>query len=241
MKCGILIIGSLYWDDDNGRAEWRRQRLDTGSSIPVTAPIYYGRKSASRGETYTMTFRPSEPSGRALLVPCQREIETLDDLKAETAALWKAEAPNAGPDVIGSGWGCVGALLRSGEASEKLAPAWRDHFREVRSEGLSVVNADGGLDIVWPEATDGIPADMDIILATATKPEATPPGADSVADAWLSQDGGYERYFLENVRHGIRTAHDLEVWRHIEVKGPGWLEAEGYREAVKILRGETEK
>ncbi|MEE4013436.1 hypothetical protein V1T76_15295 [Roseibium sp. FZY0029] len=188
-----------------------------------------------------MTFRPSDASGRAVLVPCQREIETIDDLRAETAALWKAEAPKAGADAIGSGWGCVGALLRNGEADEKLAPAWRDHFRKVRAEGLSVVNADGGLDIAWPETTDGIPADMDIILATATKPEATPPGAHSVACAWLGQDGGYERYFLENVRCGIRTAHDLEIWHHIDVDRPTWLEAEGYREAVEILRGETEK
>lgn len=241
MKCGVLIVGSLYWDDDNGRREWRRRRLDIGSSIPVTAPIYYGRKSSSRGKTYTMTFRPNDPSGRAVLVPCQREIETIDDLKAETAALWKAEAPNAGPNAIGSGWGCVGALLRSGEASDKLAPAWRDHFREVGAKGLSVVNADGELDIVWPETNDSTPADMDIILATATKPEATPPRADAVADAWLGQNGGYERYFLENVRHGIRTAQDLEIWRHMEVEEPGWLKAEGYREAVEILRGETEK
>ena len=240
MKCGILIIGSLYWDDDNGRREWRRPHLDTFQN-PVTAPIYYGRKSDLRGGTYTMTFRPSDPSGRAVLVPCQREIETIDDLKAETAALWKAEAPKALTDAIGSGWGCVGALLRTGKADEKLAPAWRDHFRQVRANGLSVINADGGLDITWPETTDGTPVDMDIISATATKPEAKPPGADFVADAWLDQDGGYERYFFENVRHGIRTAHDLEIWNYIEADSPTWLEAEGYREAVEILRDETEK
>lgn len=241
MKCGILIIGSLYWDDDNGRDEWRRRRLNTGSSIRVTAPIYYGRKSRSRGETYTMTFRTGDPTGISILVPCRREIDTIDDLKSEAAALWKAEAPTAVPGAIGSGWGCVGTLLRSGEASKKLALAWRDHFREVRAEGLSVVNADGGLDIVWPATTDGTPADMDIILATATQPEDTPPGAHSVAYAWLGQDGGYERYFLENVRNGIRTAHDLEIWRHIETEAPGWVEEEGYREAVGTLRGETGK
>ena len=241
MKCGILIIGSLYWDDDNGRYDWRRARLDTGSSIPVAAPINYGRKSVSRGETYTMTFRLGEPSGRAVLVPFQRQVQTIDDLKAETAALWKAEAPKAGLGAIGSAWGCVGALYRSGEAREKLAPAWRGFFREVRAKGLSVVNADGGLDIVFPETLDGSPVDMDIVLATATKPDAVPPGAHSVADAWLGQDGGYEQYFFENVRHGIRTAHDLEIWRHIKINAPRWLEADAYSEAAEILRGETEK
>lgn len=241
MKCGILIIGSLYWDDDNGRDEWRRRRLDTCSRISVTAPIFYGRKSASRGDTYTMTFRSEEPSGRAVLVRCQREVETIDDLKAEAEALWKAEAPKSGPAAIGSGWGCVGALLRSGEASEKLAQAWSDHFEAVRADGLSVVGTDGSLDIIWPETADGGPADVDIILATATKPNAAPPRAHMVADAWLSQNRGFERYFLENVRYGIRTADDLEIWGHVEARAPDWLGKEQYREAVEILRNETKK
>src|SRR3546814_10644877 len=85
-----------------------------------------------------------------------------------------------------------------------LAEAWKIHFRTCRTEGLSVVDADGNLDISWPETTNGTPADMDVILATATKPITVPPRAHSVADAWLSQSGGYERSFLENVRHGIR-------------------------------------
>ena len=55
------------------------------------------------------------------------------------------------------------------------------------------------------------------------------------------RNGGYERYFLENVRHGIRTAQDLEIWRHMEVEGPGWLKAEGYREAVENLAGRDRK
>lgn len=239
MKCGILIIGSLYWDDDNGRDEWRRRRLDTGSSIPVAAPIYYGRKSGSRGDTYTMTFRPDVPSGRAVLVPCQREIETIDDLKDEAEALWKAEAPKSRPGAIGSGWGCVGALLRDGEASETLAPAWRGHFEAVRAEGLSVVRADGGLNIAWPETTDGGPTKMDVILATATKPAAVPPEAQTVADAWLGQNGGYERYFLENVRHGIRTPDDGEIWGKIEERAPDWLKSDAYAQAIEILRTEA--
>src|SRR3546814_18912957 len=95
MKCGILSIGSLYWDKENGRDDWRKRRLYTNASSPVRVPIYYGRKSASRGNTYTMTFRRNDPSGMAALVPCQREIETIEDLKDEVEALWKAEAPNS--------------------------------------------------------------------------------------------------------------------------------------------------
>src|SRR3546814_2628286 len=102
-----------------------------------------------------MTFRRNDPSGMAALVPCQREIETIEDLKDEVEALWKAEAPNSQSGTIGSGWGCVGVLLGSDEAREALAGAWKIHFRTCRTEGLSVVDADGNLDISWPETTNG--------------------------------------------------------------------------------------
>src|SRR3546814_16164055 len=122
---------------------------------------------------------------------CQREIETIEDLKDEVEALWKAEAPNSQSGTIGSGWGCVGVLLGSDEAREALAEAWKIHFRTCRTEGLSVVDADGNLDISWPETTNGTPADMDFILATATTPITVPPRPHFVAHAWPSQRAGY--------------------------------------------------
>ena len=130
MKCGILIIGSLYWEDENGRSDWRKERLNRCGSIQVRAPIYYGRKSDKRSGTYTMTFRSNDPSGVALLVPCKDGIETIDDLKGEAAALWKAERPAAGPGEIEYSWGCVGALFGSDEAREFLRPDWIAHFRK---------------------------------------------------------------------------------------------------------------
>lgn len=240
MKCGILIIGSLYWDNANGRESWRKARLNTAASIPVRAPIYYGRKSRSRGYTYTMTFRRDDPSGVAVLVPCQGGIETIDNLTVEASALWRAEAPQSRPNAMGSSWGCVGALFGNDEARETLRPDWNAHFREIGNKGLSVVGPDGELDLVWPSTLTGERVDMDIILATVTLPEAEPPAAQTIADGWLGLNGGYERYFLENVRHGIRTAHDLEIWRCIEAGAPGWLETEGYREAVEVLRAEAQ-
>ena len=239
MKCGILIIGSLYWEDTSGRAAWRKERLNGAASIPVRAPIYYGRKSRSRGDTYTMTFQRDDPSGVARLVPCKHGIETIDDLKDEAAALWKAERCEAGPGEIGYGWGCVGALFGSDEAREALRSDWHAHFRKIRKEGLSVVRSDGELDLAWPETVTDEPVTLDIILATATLPEPEPPATQTLADAWLGQNDGRESYFLENVRCGIRTAQDLEVWRCIEAGKPSWLKADDYSEAVKILRSDA--
>lgn len=97
-----------------------------------------------------MNFRRDDPSGVGILVPCQRKVETINHLKEEAEALWKAEAPKSSPGAIGSAWGCVGAMFGSDEAKEALRSRWSDHFRQIRKQGLSVVSPQGELDLVWP-------------------------------------------------------------------------------------------
>ena len=65
--------------------------------------------------------------------------------------------------------------------------------------------------------------------------------AAEVADAWVAQDDHHERYFFENVRHGIRTTDDGSIWKRIEERAPTWLGAEEYRESVKLLRSEAQQ
>lgn len=240
MRCGILIIGSLLWDNETtGRADWRASRLDIGALAPVRLPIYYGRKSSSRRNTYTMAFGSGEPAGQAVLVPCTTKISTIDSLVGEANVLWKAEAPKAKQKAISSDWGCVGALFGQGEAHAKLSADWTAHFKNVKAQYVSVVNTDGLLDIGWPNMPDGRPVDFDIILATAAKPEVTAPSAQDIADAWTDQCGN-EDYFFNNVLHGIRTPADGGIWRRIEEKAPCWLEKKkrDYQEAIGILRSE---
>ncbi|MFN0193822.1 MAG: hypothetical protein ACKVP5_17920 [Aestuariivirga sp.] len=234
------MIGSLLWDiETKGRAEWRDSRLETRERAPVRVPIYYGRKSRSRGDTYTMAFGPSEPAGQAVLVPCSAKICKIDSLIAEAHALWKAEAPKAKPTAISSEWECVGALFGRGQAHAKLSADWIAHFQNVKAQCVSVINADGLLDIRWPNTLDDKPADFDIVLATATKPGVTKPSAQDVADAWADQCGN-EDYFFNNVLHGIRTPDDGIIWRRIEEKVPCWLEKKKreYQGAIEILRSE---
>jgi hypothetical protein len=47
---------------------------------------------------------------------------------------------------------------------------------------------------------------------------------------------GHERYFFENVRHGIRTPDDQLIWQRIEQKNPPWLHKAAYAEAIAIFR-----
>src|SRR5688572_10602378 len=109
MRCGILIIGSLLWDNDRRNA-WRMAQLDLIAQMRVTAPFRYGRKSRSRGWTYTMTFEPGAES-QGVLVPCATPVETIEHLAAEAVALWHAEYANATPGSIREDWGHVGALF----------------------------------------------------------------------------------------------------------------------------------
>ena len=236
MKCGILIIGSLLWDDKTeGRKDWRDHRLDVSKAVPVLVPIDYGRMSSSRSNTFTMVLRSDGPLGTGFLVPCRREVVTIDDLVAEASALWKAEAPKAKRGVIGANWGCVGVLFREG-ASGGLAEAWGAHFKKTGTKPLAVVGSDGSLDIPWPVTEDRASADFDLVLATATVPEDVKPNPEAVARAMLCQADGHENYFLNNVLNGIRTAADDEIFSIIERGSPDWISTDEYRDAIAILK-----
>ena len=131
------------------------------------------------------------------------------------------------------------ALFGQNKTHAKLSAEWTSHFQKMKAQCISVVNANGLLDIDWPNMLDGHPADFDIILATATKPEAKPPAAQAIADAWLAQSTGNENYFFNNVRHGIRTPDDTAIWRRMEEQSSRWISTEAYKSAIAILREEA--
>ncbi len=214
MQTGILIIGSLLWDRDECRASWRRNRLDLENQVFVRVPIRYGRRSRTRGNTFTMVFRSDNVLGRAVLVPCLSSVKNIDDLVAEATALWKAERPSAREGEIGASWGCVGALFHYPHEYLELVKKWGLYFQNRSGRAIDPVDSDGLLRIPWPTKVDGSPVtEFDVILAVATQAANPAPKVEDIADAWINQDKGNERYFFENVRHGIRTAEDLNIWR----------------------------
>lgn len=237
MQCGILIVGSLLWDDPNGgqRADWREARLNAGAAVRVATPIRYGRKSSSRANTFTMILSPGDPVGEAVILPCRGDIATLDELVAEAKALWQVEARAREPGPISDSWGCVGAM--STASAVPLSEEWSTYFRKCGARQVSVVNAEGILEIDWPGGLDGRAADFDLILATATKPAKMLPSAEEIADAWIER--GSEEYFLNNVKHGIRTAADGIIWKRIKEREPAWLRNQSYAEAIRLLNAEA--
>ncbi len=240
MRVGVVIIGSLLWDTDQSRISWRTSRLSVDQRRQVRVPIGYRKRSQSWHCAFTMTFTSDSALGQAVLVPCRAEAIDANDLLDEARELWRAERRSATADSLASTWGCVGAAFRRASSSDPVLLSWAEHFRQEVATPVSPVDGRGILAIPWPERVeDGEPVDCDVILATATEQASSAPTAEVVADAWLEQRGRAERYFFENVRHGIRTTEDLAIWHRIESVGAQWLNDPQYAEAVATLRGEV--
>lgn len=233
MRGAALIIGSLLWDPNEVREEWRQARLDLPRLETVTAPIRYARRSTSRGNTFTMTFAPMGIQGRAVAVPYRQETSAIDGLIEEARVLWHAEQPSRAAGPIGADWGCVAAAFRSSD--DPLRSSWAEFFCEM-TKPIWPARKDGVLDIPWPtRVSNGNPYEADYLLATATLAAAQAPSSEQVADAWVNQNDGFEAYFFENVKHGIRTTDDVRIWERIKQRTPSWLRGESYTEAVAIL------
>lgn len=241
MRAGILIIGSLLWDNGNGRDQWRKSHLCVNLLQCVRVPIRYGRCSQfTRGNTYTMTFAPDDAMGRGVLVPCKSPMSNTDALICEAEALWQAESTNAKKGDISVNWGCVGALFRPQGTLGDWRQEWRDYFRGKQPSVVSPVSKDGLLCIPWPvKVSNGNEVDVDVILATATKAECKIPTPEQVADAWIDKNNGHESYFFENVRCCIRTPDDGSIWRRIKERKPSWMKKDKYSKAVGILEEEA--
>ena len=217
LNIGILIIGSLLWDNINDRDSWRKRRL-INEPISVHAPIRYGRKSIKRG-SYTMVFSSAAPLGQAKILPCKNNDSDL--LIEEANELWTAEDNVAG--CISSSWGgctvlCVNpereipvSVLKNWTDQVAEEPTTYAKFPKSPDDDRQLVTTDGFLNI-WPTRSDGADLDFDLLLATANYPfsigSPVPyPEPDAIAKAWKARtDQLY--YFNGNCANGIRTFQD---------------------------------
>jgi hypothetical protein len=237
MNCAILVVGSLLWEE-GPRETWRQSRLELSKRQSVAVPIRYGRRSVTRANTFTVVLDPASGGGRGMLVPCSRGVESTEDLVDEAEALWRAERNVTAGHGICAEWGCVGALFRPEGLGLGLIAAWSDYFRSTASP-IPPVDDDGILQIPWPTSVvGGIPADTNIILATATRAEPGRPAASQIADAWIDQDQGKERYFFQNVRHWIRTSDDADIGARIRERAPAWVDSDPYPAVLRQLESE---
>ena len=244
LRCSVLIVGSLLWkEDETGiRAAWRGNRLDLAGATQIEAHLRYGRRSQGWGDTFTMILDPMAPGGRALLAPCKASVHSFADLLDEVRWLWSAEDSKPPTDRFHKSWGCVAALFGPKAATAGFPEQWKQHFQAAKPPLPCVVDKEGLLGIPWPRGSDGeMVTGIDVVLATATMPRPADerPSPRDIAKAWIEQEEGHERYFLENVRHGIRTGDDAEIWSVIEQARPEWLRSDRYVDVVDALRREA--
>jgi len=228
LKLGILIVGSLIWDSIDVRRKWRAERLNVTSRTPVPVPIRYGRRSQSRGDSYTMVFsRSLDPDllGQAIVVPCRGQVSDIGDLVAEAEWLWAAERNCSRCSCVSGNWGCVSVVENENKKLPKtLRGGWTQHVSGRTGYGEmcgpagepSAAGRDGFLEIAWPLENSEL--HLDAILATATKPveDTRYPEPLEVAEAWSEGKGKcYIEYFLNNRAHGITTLQDVAIENHL--------------------------
>lgn len=256
MRIGVLVLGSLYWEDASNRRSWRERRLSLEQCVQVRAPVRYWRKSESRGHSFTMVLtREAGGKGTALLIPCVRKVQTLNDVAKEATALWQAEAPQWRRLPLGgrAGWGTVGLLANPGsEDACHLEAEWRCWAADssnLQPVGRGIPVEQGVLQIAWPERdVDGERTGVDLLLATANRPEATPPEPHVIADAWIRNSRRTdtdcesvihsERYFFHNVSASIRTPDDEAIWRRMATRRATFVGRREYAEAIAKLKAE---
>jgi len=236
LRAGILVIGSLFWETDDVREAWRRDRLRLQQTVEVRAPIRYGRISAGRKNTYTMVFSRACAPGQAKVVPCQDEVCTAEDLVLEAEHLWAAERRAARNGRINADWGSVTLLPNPHRAIPPgILDCWaaRVHcandygnVRQAPGEG-PLIDERGILQIAWPTLTaDNSPVILDLLLATATQPDliGDPPRYPTpamIAERWRNDHEDNVRYFRNNVQSGIRTFEDEAIQAALAVKREG--------------------
>ncbi|MGB8193689.1 MAG: hypothetical protein WCF67_17285 [Chitinophagaceae bacterium] len=241
---GVLIIGSLLWQDhlsekgDDIRKKWRKDHLDASADIYVQVPIRYGRRS--RGGVYTMTFANSVRQALGIGVVrsfAANPIQGLDALKKETKALSVAEGMEGQfikNDKQNMPWSVLAILLNrrivTNQQREDLLNWWLTQLQaektypNFQAENFRLGNEEpcieqnGSLNIPWIKSID--PAKQEILdqhhflIATATLPTGT--NYPDVATMRTSVQEDTERqYFLNNYKHGIRTFQDEEIVNEI--------------------------
>src|SRR5574341_305605 len=141
LSVGVLIIGSLYWDNSQWE-RWRNSRLDCTNQFSVTAPIRYGHLATKRDNTYTMVFsrlclRRSHGIGSAIAIPFRSTIETHNQLIQEAEYLWAAERhSNLSNGHLSANWGCVALLVNpTSQIPQDLLDRWTRRISQENRYG----------------------------------------------------------------------------------------------------------
>lgn len=238
LKGGVLIIGSLLWQDhldndkkDNVRKLWRDRHLLINHKIMVKAPIRYGRLSKS--DIYTMTFSNSckaTKQGTGFFVPFKKTpLLTFADLMNEAKETSIAEGMKgkllSKESGTGNVWCSMVLLINpktvTTDKKRELIKSWNAKITQEGALDISrfkigrerpCIDKSGQLNLTWFLPVDNRDAEIlnsyDIVIATATKPTKYP----SIRELSQKVKADTTRYyFIQNYKHGITTFQDIQV------------------------------
>jgi hypothetical protein len=229
-KGGVIIIGSLLWDNA-ARCGWRKSSLEALEiKVPVPVRIRYGRESDKRCHTYTMIFsnHPTTGLGQGYIVGLKHNIDNREMLKEQAIALAKAEGiwTELQP-FLGKDWGAVGLLVNENKANAdwiksnwmqlfqenrcKQSPCQFDHAQYSIDNELPVIDKDGFLHIDWTPEMD----DFDFLIASPTAPKPNRAlTAKEIAERMIEKN--YRIYFVNNRAYNITTFQDDEILDYLK-------------------------
>jgi len=242
MNIGVLVIGSLLWDNDSVRKKWRKELLPE-QKVAIKIPIRYGRKSTGkkRRNTYTMIFsndlKDQSTFGSAFIIPYVNSITTEEDFIKKMKNL--AEAEGFGKQIC-KDWGVVSIIINPFAKEENKASIekWWSNLRLTTLQNTSedqrpIINNFGAekevksIDTNWKLNIDTnfiFKSDIlrfDAIVATANAIKAPNnnsryPTSKEIAQA-IHRNNYYE-YFLKNRESAIHTFQDKYIAKILKRK-----------------------
>lgn len=142
LRGGVIIVGSLLWDNAAGRAEWRSRSLRSlETKVPVALRIRYGRESGEqRRRTYTMILsnHPTTRLGQGYIVELKNRIKSEESLKVEAIALARAEGLCTDQSLwLAKDWGAVGLLVNGNRRDANTIPKVDPAISSVQERATS--------------------------------------------------------------------------------------------------------
>jgi len=238
---GVLLIGSLYWESDEIRENWRSERLDITNARRISLPIRYGRISRRRYRTYSMVYSSTLPHakwGTGYLVPFRHNsFNEVSEIRNETDQMIRVERKFTSADweaikryspYYNWDWGAIGLVLNEnvhgsvddGDA-QQLLRHWKESYSpDYTPENYSLyweqpmLSPGGVLSLQLPGMSE-----YDFLLTTVVQPNTGKekqryPEAREIAEV-MYRTNCYT-YFLQSIRTGISTFQDREILRYLQ-------------------------
>jgi hypothetical protein len=237
-RSGVLILGSLFWDNSNGRKAWREHYFGENfysRVIDVNVPTRYGRYSQGR-QCPTMVlssdFLENQKFGTAKFIPFKNPKMGFQEVICSARDLSEAEGSTSRDFIKGGNtkWCIITCLLNnnlSNEAKENFLNNWVSNYNvqltdelirnfKMDSEVLNIIDVKGCLQIDWPDSL----SNYDFVLATQTKPRRALGDSSGYLHTTDLASQIFERpeYFVKNKLNGIFTPEDFEIIQLLENK-----------------------